>query len=160
MSCQSASAGRSFRFVGRFVAMSLYHGKFIDNGFSLAFYKRMLGKTLTIYDLQSVDPEFYNSLLWIRDNNLNDNDSLELYFNTSFDLLGQVENVELKPGGNEIKLTEENKAEYIELMSSWRFTRGVEEQTRAFLHGFNEVMHSLPSAWSLSVTRRVTVPSF
>ena len=121
--------------------MSLYHGKFIDNGFSLAFYKRMLGKTLTLYDLESVDPEFYNSLLWIRDNNLNDNDNLELYFNTSFDLLGKIENIELKAGGNEIKLTEENKAEYIELMSSWRFTRGVEEQTRAFLHGFNEVMY-------------------
>ncbi|CAF1432392.1 unnamed protein product [Adineta ricciae] len=133
-----------FRFIGRFTAMSLYHGKFIDNGFSLAFYKRMLGKTLTIYDLESVDPEFYKSLLWIRDNNLDNNDNLELYFNTSFDLLGKIENIELKPGGNDIKLAEENKAEYIELMINWRFTRGVEEQTRAFLHGFNEVV---PQQW-------------
>jgi hypothetical protein len=121
--------------------MSLYHGKFIDNGFSLAFYKRMLGKVLTIHDLESLDPEFYNSLLWIRENSLNDNDNLELYFNTSFELLGKIENIELKPGGNDIKLTEENKAEYLELMTNWRFTRGVEEQTKAFLHGFNEVIY-------------------
>jgi hypothetical protein len=128
-----------FSFIGRFVAMALYHGKFIDNGFSLAFYKRILGKSLTIYDLESLDPEFYNSLLWLRENNLNENDNLELYFNTSYELLGKIENIELKPDGNDIKLTEENKSEYLELMTKWRFTRGVEEQMKAFLHGFNEV---------------------
>ncbi|CAF3926988.1 unnamed protein product [Rotaria magnacalcarata] len=133
-----------FGFIGRFVAMALYHEKFIDNGFSLPFYKRMLGKTLTINDLQSLDPEFYNSLLWIKDNNLDENDDLELYFNTTFELLGKVENVELKPGGNDIKLTEANKVEYLELITQWRFTRGVEEQTKAFLHGFNEVV---PLQW-------------
>ncbi|CAF0862952.1 unnamed protein product [Rotaria sordida] len=133
-----------FGFIGRFVAMALYHEKFIDNGFSLPFYKRMLGKPLTIHDLESLDPEFYNSLLWIKDNNLNENDDLELYFNTTFELLGKVENVELKPGGNDIKLTEDNKAEYVELMTKWRFTRGVEDQTKAFLHGFNEVV---PLQW-------------
>ncbi|CAF4464437.1 unnamed protein product, partial [Rotaria sp. Silwood2] len=127
-----------FRFIGRIVAMALYHGKFIDNGFSLAFYKRMLGKALTMHDLESLDPEFYSSLLWISENNLNDNDNLELYFNTSFELLGKIEIIELKPDGNDIKLTEENKNEYLELMTKWRFTRGVEEQTKAFLHGFNE----------------------
>lgn len=119
--------------------MALYHERFIDNGFSLAFYKRMLGKSLTINDLESLDPELYSGLLWIHENNLNENDNLELYFNASFELLGKIESVELKPEGNDIKLTEENKAEYIELMTQWRFTRGVEEQTKAFLYGFNEV---------------------
>lgn len=121
--------------------MALYHEKFIDNGFSLPFYKRMLGKTLTLNDLQSLDPEFYNGLLWIKNNNLDENDDLELYFNTTFELLGRIENIELKPDGNDTKLTEANKAEYIELMTKWRFTRGVEEQTKAFLHGFNEVTY-------------------
>jgi hypothetical protein len=128
-----------FRFIGRFVAMALYHEKFIDNGFSLPFYKRLLGKILTIHDLESLDPDFYNSLVWIRENNLDENDDLELYFNTSFEFLGKIENIELKPGGNEIKLTENNKIEYLELITKWRFTRGVEEQTKSFLDGFNEV---------------------
>lgn len=119
--------------------MTLYHEKFIDNGFSLPFYKRMLGKHLTINDLESLDPEFYTSLSWIRDNNLDENDNLELYFNTTYELFGKIETVELKPGGNDIQLTEENKNEYLELLTQWRFTRGVEEQTKAFLHGFNEV---------------------
>jgi len=45
---------------------SLYHGKFIDSGFTLPFYKKMLNKPLTISDIESVDPEFYNSLVWVR----------------------------------------------------------------------------------------------
>ena len=139
MTRRSFSDSYLFRFIGRFVAMALYHEKFIDNGFSLPFYKRLLGKALTINDLESIDPEFYNSLAWIREHNLEENDDLELYFNTTFDLLGKMENIELKPGGNEIKLTEANKTEYLELMTKWRFDRGVEEQTKAFLHGFNEV---------------------
>lgn len=119
--------------------MTLYHEKFIDNGFSLPFYKRMLGKPLILNDLESLDPEFYNSLLWIKENNLDENDNLELYFNTTYQLLDKFETIELKPNGNEIKLTENNKDEYLELVTKWRFIRGVEEQTKAFLHGFNEV---------------------
>lgn len=49
---------------------ALFHGKFIDTGFSLPFYKRMLNKKLTIKDLESIDTEFYNSLIWIRFVNL------------------------------------------------------------------------------------------
>ena len=45
---------------------ALFHGKFIDTGFSLPFYKRMLNKKLILKDLESIDPEFYNSLIWIR----------------------------------------------------------------------------------------------
>ena len=45
---------------------ALYHGKFIDRGFTLPFYKRMLNKKQTMKDLESIDPEFYNSLLWIK----------------------------------------------------------------------------------------------
>jgi len=36
---------------------ALYHGKFIDSGFTLPFYKKMLNKPLTINDIESVDSE-------------------------------------------------------------------------------------------------------
>lgn len=45
---------------------ALFHGKFIDTGFSLPFYKRILNKPLSLKDLESIDPEFYNSLIWIK----------------------------------------------------------------------------------------------
>nr|XP_054505321.1 NEDD4-like E3 ubiquitin-protein ligase WWP1 isoform X5 [Agelaius phoeniceus] len=122
---------------------ALFHGKFIDTGFSLPFYKRMLSKKLTIKDLESIDTEFYNSLIWIRDNNIEEC-NLEMYFCVDMELLGKVTSHELKSGGSNILVTEENKEEYIGLMAEWRFSRGVREQTKAFLDGFNEVV---PLQW-------------
>uniref|UniRef100_A0A4W5M5L0 E3 ubiquitin-protein ligase n=1 Tax=Hucho hucho TaxID=62062 RepID=A0A4W5M5L0_9TELE len=132
-----------FCFIGRFIAMALFHGKFIDTGFSLPFYKRMLNKKLIIKDLESIDPEFYNSLIWIRDNNIEEC-SLEMYFSVDMEILGKITSHDLKPDGSDLLVTEENKEEYIGLMAEWRFTRGVENQTKAFLDGFNEVV---PLQW-------------
>ncbi|XP_059528043.1 NEDD4-like E3 ubiquitin-protein ligase WWP1 isoform X1 [Myotis daubentonii] len=132
-----------FCFIGRFIAMALFHGKFIDTGFSLPFYKRMLSKKLTIKDLESIDPEFYNSLIWIRDNNIEEC-GLEMYFSVDMEILGKVTSHDLKLGGASILVTEDNKDEYIGLMTEWRFSRGVQEQTQAFLDGFNEVV---PLQW-------------
>lgn len=53
-------------FAMSFLPQALYHGKFIDTGFTLPFYKRMLNKRPTLKDLESIDPEFYNSIVWIK----------------------------------------------------------------------------------------------
>uniref|UniRef100_A0A7N8XH25 E3 ubiquitin-protein ligase n=1 Tax=Mastacembelus armatus TaxID=205130 RepID=A0A7N8XH25_9TELE len=132
-----------FRFIGRFIAMALYHGKFIDTGFTLPFYKRMLDKKPTLKDLESIDPEFYNSIMWVKENNLEEC-GVELYFAQDMEILGKVSTHQLKDEGENELVTEENKEEYISLLTDWRFTRGVEEQTKAFLDGFNEVV---PLEW-------------
>uniref|UniRef100_A0A3Q3W0B0 E3 ubiquitin-protein ligase n=1 Tax=Mola mola TaxID=94237 RepID=A0A3Q3W0B0_MOLML len=127
-----------FKFIGRFIAMALFHGKFIDTGFSLPFYKRILNKPLALKDLESIDPEFYNSLIWI-DNNIEEC-GLEMFFSVDKEILGEVTTHDLKPDGGNIQVTEENKEEYIRLVAEWRLSRGVEEQTQAFFEGFNEVL--------------------
>uniref|UniRef100_A0A673YNH0 E3 ubiquitin-protein ligase n=1 Tax=Salmo trutta TaxID=8032 RepID=A0A673YNH0_SALTR len=132
-----------FRFIGRFIAMALYHGKFIDTGFTLPFYKRMLNKKPTLKDLESIDPEFYNSIMWVKDNSLEEG-GVELYFAQDMEILGKVSTHQLKDDGEDELVTTENKEEYISLLTDWRFTRGVEEQTKAFLDGFNEVV---PLEW-------------
>ncbi|CAG5021711.1 unnamed protein product [Parnassius apollo] len=132
-----------FKFIGRFIAMALYHGRFIYSGFTMPFYKRMLNKKLTMKDIESIDPEFYNSLVWIKDNNIDDC-GLEMWFSVDFEVLGQVIHHELKPGGDNERVTETNKEQYLQLVTQWRMTRGIEEQTSAFLDGFNEVV---PLEW-------------
>eukprot|EP00118_Oscarella_pearsei_P018738 m.193906 g.193906 ORF g.193906 m.193906 type:complete len:98 (+) comp39482_c1_seq82:2255-2548(+) len=94
----------------------------------------MLGKALTMKDLESIDPQLYNSLVWIAENPIDECD-LEIYFEVDFDLLGEIKTHSLKENGTNIKVTEENKAEYIKLMTDFRFKRGVEQQTEAFLTG-------------------------
>ncbi|EDW75728.1 uncharacterized protein Dwil_GK15043 [Drosophila willistoni] len=132
-----------FKFIGRFIAMALYHGRFIYSGFTMPFYKRMLNKKLTIKDIETIDPEFYNSLIWVKDNNI-DECGLELWFSVDFEVLGQIIHHELKENGEKERVTEENKEEYITLMTEWRMTRGIEQQTKTFLEGFNEVV---PLEW-------------
>ena len=43
--------------------MGLYFGYFIYSGFTMAFFKRMLIMKLTMKDIESIDPEYYNSLV-------------------------------------------------------------------------------------------------
>lgn len=72
----------------------------------------MLNKRPTLKDLESIDPEFYNSIIWIKENNLEEC-GLELYFIQDMEILGKVTTHELKEGGESIQVTEENKEEYI-----------------------------------------------
>jgi len=128
-----------FRFVGRFVAMAIYHGKFIDNGFTIPFYKQLLGKPLILKDVESVDEEYHKSLVWILENEID-----ELYMGMDFsvdeDKFGEMANVELKPGGKDIDVTDANKEEYIDLIVQHRLTRGTKEQVEAFKKGFQEIL--------------------
>lgn len=43
-----------------------------------------------------------------------------------------------------VQITAANRRFYLSLMAEWRFSRGVQEQTEAFLGGFNEVV---PLQW-------------
>lgn len=45
----------------------------------------MLNKKLIMKDIESIDPEFYNSLVWIKDNDI-DECGLELYFSVDFEV--------------------------------------------------------------------------
>ncbi|XP_044735914.1 E3 ubiquitin-protein ligase Nedd-4 isoform X6 [Chrysoperla carnea] len=126
-----------FKFIGRIAGMAVYHGKLLDAFFIRPFYKMMLGKTIDLKDMESVDSEYYNSLLWIKEN---DPSELELTFCVDEDSFGQTSQRELKPNGANIPLDNLNKDEYISLVIQWRFVSRVQEQMNAFLEGFNALV--------------------
>ena len=43
--------------------MAVYHGKLLDGFFIRPFYKMMLGKPIELKDMESVDIEYYNSMV-------------------------------------------------------------------------------------------------
>lgn len=126
-----------FKFIGRVAGMAVYHGKLLDAFFIRPFYKMMLGKPITIKDMESVDTEYYNSLRWIMDN---DPAELDLRFSVDEDLFGQMQQRELVPGGADLPVTQENKARYVDLVIQWRFASRVRPQMNAFLEGLNELV--------------------
>ncbi|KAE8748048.1 hypothetical protein FOCC_FOCC005243 [Frankliniella occidentalis] len=123
-----------FKFIGRIAGMAVYHGKLLDAFFIRPFYKMMLEKNIDLKDMESVDSEYYNSLLWIKEN---DPSELELTFCVDEDSLGHTSQRELKPNGANEPVTNENKDEYISLVIKWRFVSRVQEQMNAFLNGFS-----------------------
>ncbi|XP_026848226.1 E3 ubiquitin-protein ligase Nedd-4 isoform X10 [Drosophila persimilis] len=126
-----------FKFIGRIAGMAVYHGKLLDAFFIRPFYKMMLQKPIDLKDMESVDTEYYNSLMWIKEN---DPRILELTFCLDDDVLGQKSQHDLKPGGANIDVTNENKDEYIKLVIEWRFVARVKEQMSSFLDGFGSII--------------------
>ncbi|KAL1923673.1 uncharacterized protein VTP21DRAFT_8653 [Calcarisporiella thermophila] len=127
-----------FKFIGRCVGLAIFHRRFLDAFFIVSFYKMILKKKISLSDMESVDAEFFRSLTWILENDITD--VLELTFSTEDDRFGEVVTVDLKPDGSNITVTEENKKEYVELMSEWRITRRVQEQFNAFAEGFHQLI--------------------
>eukprot|EP01135_Chromosphaera_perkinsii_P010281 Nk52_evm23s2085 gene=Nk52_evmTU23s2085 len=126
-----------FMFVGRVIGMAVFHGYYIDGGFVMPFYKQMLGKPVGLEDMEFVDPEYYRSLKWVLENDVSE---LEAVFSVDHDTYGEIESKELKEGGANIPVTEENKEEYVNLVVQWRFRRGVSKQFTAFMKGFNDLI--------------------
>lgn len=121
-----------FKFIGRVAGMAVYHGKLLDAFFIRPFYKMMLGKPIELQDMESVDLEYYNSLMWIKEN---DPSELYLTFSVDEEQFGKTIQRDLKTGGANIAVDNDNKDEYIKLVIQWRFVSRVQEQMYAFLEG-------------------------
>ncbi|XP_041942097.1 E3 ubiquitin-protein ligase SMURF1 isoform X9 [Alosa sapidissima] len=127
-----------FHFVGRIMGLAVFHGHYINGGFTLPFYKQLLGKPIQLSDLETVDPELHKSLVWILENDITS--VLDHTFCVEHNAFGKFLQHELKPNGRNIAVTEENKKEYVRLYVNWRFMRGIEAQFLALQKGFNELI--------------------
>ncbi|XP_071447017.1 E3 ubiquitin-protein ligase HECW2-like [Hetaerina americana] len=127
-----------FRFSGRVLGLALVHQYLLDAFFTRPFYKALLRLPVSLSDLESLDGEFHQSLLWIKENDITG--LLDLTFAVTEEVFGRVAERELKAGGRNIPVTEKNKKEYLERVVRWRLERGVGEQTESLVRGFYEVV--------------------
>ena len=101
-----------FKFIGRVVGLAIFHRRFLDSFFIGAFYKMMLRKKVAIQDMEGVDEEYHKNLTWTLENDITD--VLDQTFSVDDEQFGETKTVELKPGGSQIQVTNENKKEYVE----------------------------------------------
>ena len=127
-----------FKFIGRIIGKALYEGRALDCHFSRAVYKRILGKTVSIKDMETLDLQFYKSLLWMLENDISDviTDS----FSVETDNFGVIKIVDLIENGRNIPVTEENKQDYVQHMIEYRMIESVKEQLENFLKGNRAVL--------------------
>jgi hypothetical protein len=67
-------------------------------------------------------------------------DIIDETMTTSEDRFGEMVTIELKPGGADVPVTQENKKEYVDLIVEYRIQKRVQEQFEAFMSGFNELI--------------------
>jgi len=125
-----------FRFVGCVMGMAVYHGKLFCAYFYLPFYKALLSRPVDIIDLQYEDEAVYKSVLKLRDTE--DITGWDLDFTvTDTNDEGKTITVDLKPGGGEISVTNDNRKEYIDLLLNYYF-QSTEAQVTAVKEGFHQ----------------------
>jgi E3 ubiquitin-protein ligase NEDD4 len=126
-----------FRFSGKFMALSMVHNVQIDAHLTSSLYKFLIGAPLTIRDMEQLDEEVARSIKKILDDAV---EPLMLDFTIGAEVDGRPVSVELKPGGGEIAVCEENKHEYVQLCLNYYFRTYAAVQISAFLEGFFELI--------------------
>lgn len=126
-----------FMFVGRVLGLALITGNFLDAHFTRSLYKHIVGLPITYHDLESIDPEYYRSIQYIYDN---DPAPLMLTFEVDHEEFGVRQSVELKENGSQIHVTNENKREYIQLVSELKMTTSIKSQLKNLLQGLYDVV--------------------
>jgi len=127
-----------FKFIGRVIGKALYEGRALDCHFSRAVYKRILGKPVSIKDMETLDLDYYKSLLWMLENDIAD--IITETFSVETEEFGVTEIVDLIENGRNIPVTEENKQEYVQLVVEYRLTGSVKVQLEEFLKGFHDIV--------------------
>ena len=64
---------------------------------------------------------------------------MEETFSITEDRFGELVTIELKPGGENLEVTEANKKEYVDCVVDYRISRRVKDQFDAFMEGLLEV---------------------
>jgi len=127
-----------FKFIGRIIGKALYEGRLLDCYFSRAVYKRILGKPVSVKDMESFDPDYYKSLVWMLENDITD--IIVETFSVEDDEFGVTKVVDLIENGRNIPVTEENKHEYVRLIVEHKLLSSVKDQMEHFLKGFHDII--------------------
>ncbi len=97
------------------------------------------GVLVGVQDLKRAMPELGRGLQALLDFEGDVEATFTQAFEVQYDYFGELRTVELKPGGSGIPVTEDNRAEFVRLMTDYYLNRAVAEQFGAFASGFLEV---------------------
>ncbi|GMH39401.1 hypothetical protein BSKO_07299 [Bryopsis sp. KO-2023] len=126
-------------FLGRMLGKAVYEGILLELPLAGFFLKKFRSSFCDINDLPTLDPEMYRSLLLLRNYPGNVSD-LSVNFTVIDSVYGDNREVELKSGGKDIPVTNDNAIEYIHRVADFRLNKQVRSVSRAFLQGFFSII--------------------
>lgn len=127
-------------FLGRVIGMALHHGRLLDAYFIRPFYKTILDQPTSLDDVQGFDAEYHKNLSYVLETE-NGGEIVGATFSITEELDdGSTVEKELKPGGEDIDVTDANKHEYINLVLKHKFVDSVKSQMDQLKKGLNEIV--------------------
>ncbi|KAI0217696.1 Ubiquitin-protein ligase E3C [Lamellibrachia satsuma] len=130
-------------FLGRILGKALFENMLIELPFASFFLSKILSRhrgDVDIHHLASLDPQMYKNLLFLKSYD-GDMSELGLDFTVVNNELGEAQMEELKPGGRDIAVTNNNVIEYIHLMADYRLNKQMRAHCTAFRQGLADVLN-------------------
>lgn len=129
---------RYFHMAGRILGKALMDGQITPVHLIQPLYKHLMGWPVTFRDLEQVDDVVYRNLFGLLDTD--DVSMLFLDFVVTEDMMGVTQTVELKPGGADITVDNDNLAEYLDLQLKYRTLDRIKVQLAEFVKGFYDIV--------------------
>ena len=123
-----------YYFIGRILGKALYENLLVELPLATFFLSKLLGQAMGNVDidhLYSMDPELHKNLLYLKTYE-GDVQDLGLDFTIAIDDYGENKIELLKPEGDEIAVTNENRIEYIHLVADYKLNKQIRHQCNAF----------------------------
>ncbi len=127
-----------FVFVGRILGKAIYEGISIQPQLATFFLGYCLGKydyLSLFHDLAGLDPELYNSLVFLKNYDENAVEDLSLTFTVVEDNLGAMKEIEILPGGSNQVVTGKNRLEYVNRVAKYMLIDRLTLQAKSFVNG-------------------------
>ncbi|KAJ8406827.1 hypothetical protein AAFF_G00297430 [Aldrovandia affinis] len=145
-----------FRLVGTLMGLAVYNSITLDIRFPPCCYKKLLSPpivpcdqdtpvgmaTLTLDDMQQTMPDLARGLGELLSYEGNVEEDFYLTFQVSQEELGVIKSYNLKPGGDKIPVTKQNRKEYVQLYIDFLLNKSIYKQFAAFYYGFHSVCAS------------------
>ncbi|XP_038904863.1 E3 ubiquitin-protein ligase UPL7 isoform X1 [Benincasa hispida] len=126
-------------FLGRVVGKALYEGILLDYSFSHVFVHKLLGRYSFLDELSTLDPELYRNLMYVKSYE-GDVKELSLDFTVTEESFGKRHVIELKHGGKDISVTNENKMQYVHAIADYKLNRQILPFSNAFYRGLTDLI--------------------
>lgn len=128
----------NFELIGTLIGLGIYNSVLLDLPLPTVVFKKLLDEKVGIKDIREFDPQFYTTLKNIlKSEKCGD---MDLTFSVTFDVFGEEQTIDFKENGRNIKLTNENKKEFVDLYVDWYLNISVKEQFEPFYQGFYKVI--------------------
>ncbi|KAL3132600.1 hypothetical protein ABBQ32_009129 [Trebouxia sp. C0010 RCD-2024] len=127
-----------FMLVGLVLGLAIYNAVLLDFPLPLALYRKLIGQSCTLRDLQDMEPTLGKSLnaLLQHEGPGTVEDVFCQNFSAGVPGIGETLTVPLKDDGEDIMVTDDNRREFVDLYVDYYLNAAIHKQFEAFARGF------------------------